>query len=252
MKEALPKKVSKELMAQDFTQTAYLALEIEKYKSIAQHYAELECQLAILSDIRRDVSYIYYGNFARQIGLHSCEEEVISSIWEKDILERIHPDDLQRKYIQELNFFKFVKQHPVSLRQKYYHESQLRMRDNYGHYHSVHHRMFYASSETDKSISLALCLYGPLVYDVPTQGRAVDAATGTIMFLNENQEIKVLTKRETQVIRLIEQGANSKQIAETLSISVHTVSRHRQEILSKLKTKSSIEACRVARSLNLL
>ena len=110
MKEALPKKVSKELMAQDFTQTAYLALEIEKYKSIAQHYAELECQLAILSDIRRDVSYIYYGNFARQIGLHSCEEEVISSIWEKDILERIHPDDLQRKYIQELNFFKFVKQ----------------------------------------------------------------------------------------------------------------------------------------------
>lgn len=112
--------------------------------------------------------------------------------------------------------------------------------------------MFYISSETDKNISLALCLYGPLVYDVPTHGRTVDASNGTFVFLNESQDLKILTKRETQVLSLIEQGANSKQIAETLSISVHTVSRHRQEILAKLKIKSSIEACRIARNLNLL
>ena len=102
MKEELPKKISKELMAQDFTQTTHTALEIEKYRNIAMHYAELECQLAILSDIRRDVSYIYYGSFARQIGLSTRQEETISSIWEKEILDRIHPDDLHRKYIQEL------------------------------------------------------------------------------------------------------------------------------------------------------
>ena len=252
MKEELPKKISKELMAQDFTQTTHTALEIEKYRNIAMHYAELECQLAILSDIRRDVSYIYYGSFARQIGLSTRQEETISSIWEKEILDRIHPDDLHRKYIQELHFFKFAKKQPVNLRKNYYHESQLRMKDNYGHYHSVHHRMFYISSETDKNISLALCLYGPLVYDVPTHGRTVDASNGTFVFLNESQDLKILTKRETQVLSLIEQGANSKQIAETLSISVHTVSRHRQEILAKLKIKSSIEACRIARNLNLI
>ena len=37
-----------------------------------------------------------------------------------------------------------------------------------------------------------------------------------------------------------------------LSISIHTVSRHRQEILGKLQVKNSIEACRLAKNLRLL
>jgi len=37
-----------------------------------------------------------------------------------------------------------------------------------------------------------------------------------------------------------------------LSISVNTVSRHRQEILGKLQVKNSIEACRIAKELQLL
>ena len=36
----------------------------------------------------------------------------------------------------------------------------------------------------------------------------------------------------------------SKEIAILLSISIHTVNRHRQNILSKLKADTSIEACR--------
>ncbi len=44
----------------------------------------------------------------------------------------------------------------------------------------------------------------------------------------------------------------SKEIAAALSISVNTVSRHRQEILGKLQVKNSIEACRVARELRLI
>ena len=34
--------------------------------------------------------------------------------------------------------------------------------------------------------------------------------------------------------------------------SVHTVSRHRQEILGKLQVKNSIAACRVAKDLKLI
>ena len=37
-----------------------------------------------------------------------------------------------------------------------------------------------------------------------------------------------------------------------LAISPNTVSRHRQEILGKLQVKNSIEACRIARDLELI
>lgn len=53
------------------------------------------------------------------------------------------------------------------------------------------------------------------------------------------------------MLRLIDQGMMSKTIAEQLSISVNTVSRHRQEILKKLRVSNSIEACRIARELDL-
>ena len=37
-----------------------------------------------------------------------------------------------------------------------------------------------------------------------------------------------------------------------LSISIHTVSRHRQEILTRLQVKNSIEACRLAKEMKLI
>ena len=63
---------------------------------------------------------------------------------------------------------------------------------------------------------------------------------------------KILSAREKQVLRLIDQGMMSKHIADMLSISIHTVSRHRQEIFKKLQVNNSIEACRVAKELHLL
>ena len=44
----------------------------------------------------------------------------------------------------------------------------------------------------------------------------------------------------------------SKAIADRLCISVHTVSRHRQEILSKLQVGNSTEAIRIARQLGII
>ena len=71
------------------------------------------------------------------------------------------------------------------------------------------------------------------------------------MELGGQEDAQILSDREKQILRLIDKGLMSKEIASQLSISVHTVSRHRQEILSKLQVKSSIEACRVAKELGI-
>lgn len=51
-----------------------------------------------------------------------------------------------------------------------------------------------------------------------------------------------LTEREKEILRLIRKGHLSKEIADILSISIHTVNIHRQNLLKKLGVQNSIEA----------
>ena len=51
-----------------------------------------------------------------------------------------------------------------------------------------------------------------------------------------------LTEREREVLRLICQGQSNQQMAQTLSISAHTVETHVGNLLSKLKVASRVEA----------
>lgn len=227
--------------------------ELERYKSVARSYSLLEGTVSVLSDMHANVSHICYGRFGKALNLR-CDggEEVIDSIWEENILGLIPREDLYDKYLQELRFFNFVKRLPKSSRSHYFLMSKLRMRSPSGDCLWVCHRMFYVPDPFNNSLWLALCLYGPLSFDWPGGGHLVDTVTGAVVELGARGESKILSDREIQVLRLIDKGLISKQIADTLSISVHTVSRHRQEILAKLQVRNSIEACRVAKDLGLL
>jgi DNA-binding NarL/FixJ family response regulator len=57
---------------------------------------------------------------------------------------------------------------------------------------------------------------------------------------------EILTPRELQVLKLIAESFNSKQIASELVISVKTVERHRQNILDKLGMSDRVELTRYA------
>jgi len=50
-----------------------------------------------------------------------------------------------------------------------------------------------------------------------------------------------LTPRESEVFGLVAQGKTSKQIADTLTISVHTVNNHRKRICRKVGVHSTAE-----------
>ena len=56
----------------------------------------------------------------------------------------------------------------------------------------------------------------------------------------------VLTPRETEVLRLIAEGKANKEIAEALFVSVHTVERHRANIMAKLNLKNTADLVRYA------
>jgi len=55
-----------------------------------------------------------------------------------------------------------------------------------------------------------------------------------------------LSPRETEVVKLIAEGYTSREIGEVLSISEHTVERHRANVLDKLHLKDRVALTRYA------
>lgn len=241
------------LLSQDFSADEYASNETLRLQILAMNYARVENAIAVLSDMRTNSSIIVYGGFAQRIGLSTDSTSYgISSIWEKEILERIHSDDLNEKYILELRYFQFIKHISPSIRNHYYLAEKLRMKDSNGKFIQVLHRMFYLSAEAHNSIRYALCLYTPLTTDFPSGGRAVNTISGEMRQMDDRNDKGILSSREKQVLSLISKGMLSKDIAEKLFISINTVSRHRQKILQKLQVNNSIEACKIAKELGLI
>jgi two-component system response regulator NreC len=74
-----------------------------------------------------------------------------------------------------------------------------------------------------------------LIKDMSEQGPASAGAT-----------IESLTPRETEVLTYIAEGYTSREIAETLVISVKTVERHRENIMTKLDIHNRVELVKFA------
>lgn len=59
----------------------------------------------------------------------------------------------------------------------------------------------------------------------------------------------VLTAREIQILRMLEAGHSNREIAEQLSIAVHTVKNHVHSLLTKLGVSTRAQAAALARTI---
>lgn len=215
----------------------------------AQSMAAVENVIAVVSDLAQGSSRIFNGGFADTVGLKNyCSE---NSIWEKKILSLMPPGEQEQKFIAELRFFHYLR-HIGPARKNCYLMSKLRFLHPDGSMINILHRMYYVYHDDGSTILYAICLYGPLSVDFKGTSIVVNSVTGTSEELTSVSHNDILSHREQQVLALIDTGLKSRDIAARLNISIHTVSRHRQEILAKLQVKSSIEACRLARSMQII
>ncbi len=251
MKLNIDKALHHTLLTQGFKHSGLGNAELEECIYMARMYAATENAIAVLSDLRENKSYIYYGGMATQLGLAAAGTYTeIDSIWEEEILSKIHPDDLAEKYAIELQYFQLLRQLPNTARNNYFVNDDMRMTDASGRYITIRHRIFYVRSTADGSLWLTLCLYN-LCYDEGFKRCIVNTATGEVVDRVQDKE-GILSQREREVLRLIRQGKLSKEIADALFLSVNTVNRHRQNILHKLMVDNSMEACRVAELMKLI
>lgn len=245
-------KLNNELLKQAFAEEQLQPGKLDECRLIASTYARIENSIAVLSDMKANTSYIYYGGTAERLGIAKRNSsKTIHSIWEEEIFSRIHPDDLLEKHLQELRFLHFLRSIPEDERPDYYITSRIRMQDSSDGYVPITHKMFYIASYSNDSIWLAMCLYN-LAESTNPGCAIINSADGQRLELKQQTYNDLLSAREKEILQLIEQGKLSKEIASLLSISINTVNRHRQNILEKLHVTNSIQACLIAKGLGLI
>ncbi len=227
--------------------------DIEKYRPVAEGYAEIENTLCVLSDLKKNISIVCHSRFSRNldIDLQKCTG-TIPSKWEDGIFRAIHPDDLEMKLLQELLFFHYISSLPEEIRYSQCLMQRLRIKNKSGGWTDILHRLHYIPSTDSHSPRLAICLYGAMP-ELQFKGNSavLDTSSGRMSALDSSTGSRIFTRQETNVIRLIDSGNSSREISEILNISIHTVNRHRQNIIAKLNVRNSAEACKIARNLGL-
>lgn len=241
------KKLNQLLKSQSFNGGTIDVCQLLDY---AKNISQIENVTVVVSDMRCGISRIFPGKFGIVLGVSNYVEE--NSIWEKAILNLMTEKQREEKYLAELRFFNFLRHVPRHARPDYYLVSKLRMKAATGDTIDVIHRMYYIYADDSETVTHALCLYGRPTFDFIGKNRIVNSFTGISEELTASGDSSILSRREKQVLTLIDSGKRSYEIADILSISKNTVSRHRQQILAKLQVKNSMEACRIAKAMKII
>lgn len=203
------------------------------------------CQ-AVITDIANDQSWLFKPQTAAE-HYGSSDEDAIYG--------RMHPADLVYKRMLEYQFFQFTEQHPETAT-SYKALCHIRLRDAKGKWVYVDNSTQVLRTSPEGKMWLILCCYSLSatqhgVFDIGAHMICADTQEVTPCLFSAEKE-HLLSAREKEILRLIQAGKQSKEIAEVLHISIFTVSRHRQNILQKLSVNNSMEAVNAAVAMGLV
>lgn len=231
---------------------------VERCKTIVANMSSITNACCVITDAARDYCYLFSGELATLLGL-SDEPSLyreISSSDEDEIYTRLHPEDLVEKRMLEYEFFKYVDCLPPEDKMRFKATCRIRVKDKDGKYLILDNSTQIMHPSPSGKIWLILCCYDlSPCQDVAggINANIKNNHSGEIIGLSfSERKNHILTAREKEILLLIKEGKPSKQIADVLGISIHTVNRHRQNILERLSVGNSLEAIMAATSMGLL
>jgi len=228
-------------------------------KAMVSNCAAVDDNCRVITDVSCDKCYIYGGSITRVLGINGKESFFMMETNSSDediIYNRIHPEDLVEKRMLEYEFLKFVDNLATECKTRYIAVCRIRIKDYSGRYIYVDNSTQVMRTSPRGGIWLILCCY-----DLTPDQTVRDNISAYIVDLHSGEpkpvefgfkRMQILTAREKEVLNLIKDGKASKHIAALLGISIHTVNRHRQNILGKLSVGNSTEAVMAATAMKLL
>ncbi len=224
-----------------------------EYCHNAKIIAKVQGGIAVISDFVENRCYIYSGYFGRCIGISPYTET--ESAFEDIIFSLVDHKDLLDRHVLELRFIEFIKSVQSDKRNDFIQSSKLNLRYD-GRDFPIIHQGRYLEVTTTGNINIGLCTYMPIgvCRSNDFEGEIINLTTGEIIGSDLLNSISnnILSSREKEVLALLSKGMSSKQISTTLCISLNTVYRHRQNILSRLNVANTAEAVKIGLKMGLI
>ena len=171
--------------------------------------------------------------------------EDIDAPQELDIEKLVHPDDLEVVRRIDKKVWEFLDTLPEEEKPTYKYIYEMRVLDK-GKYVRMIYQMRILAFKDDNFLAMGIIDLAPeQSANTSVRFQMKNCLTDEIVpFAIESATDTLLTPREREILALAKEGMFSKEISEKLNISVHTVNRHRQNILEKLQVDNIIEAIR--------
>jgi DNA-binding CsgD family transcriptional regulator len=197
------------------------------------------------------------GNFAKTFGFDLEEAEKEGNAY---FDSRIHEDDYLRGMKAGTFYLNYSMQLSPEEKKKLKFVGEYRMRNGNNKIIRVieQHQILELDPEGNMWLGLGVMDISPdQDMNAPYRCRMINYHTGEIHelpenFFTDNTSTPKLSGREKEILKLIATGLLSKEIADQLYISVHTVNTHRQKILEKLNADNTMEAVELARRVGIL
>jgi DNA-binding CsgD family transcriptional regulator len=230
--------------------------KFESTKKLLERLSEIEnCTFSVL-DMDKNNYLLKSTRFKRLLGYVNPEDI------ENDDLELfhriIHPDDLPFVIETENEAYRFYKNLPSSEKKDYKLVYDFRVKNASGIYMRFIHQFIVLEQDRFGKSWLALIMTD-LVSERATndkpQRRMINIKSGKLYLFNNDDSLKsgtLLTGREKEILGLIAQGLDSRDISERLFISVNTVNNHRQNILRKTRSENTTQALLYAKRIGII
>ena len=189
------------------------------------------------------------GSFAvflsNRFGHYYYVTEYIEASQEIDIEKLVHPDDWEVVRRIDKKVWEFLNTLPEEEKLTYKYIYELRVLERGKYVRMIYQTRILAFKE-DNFLAMGMIDLAPeQSANTTVRFQIKNCLTDEIVpFAIESAADTLLTPREREVLALAKEGMFSKEISEKLNISIHTVNRHRQNILEKLQVDNIIEAIR--------
>ena len=225
---------------------------IERKKADRLKLSELTHSIVLVFDCCTKKFVFVSNNIPQSYGIDS-ERLFING--HEPVLEIIHPGDIYYGLLVRKKIYSLLSSLSAEEKMKHKMVHEMRVKNVRGEYIRIIEQE--QAIELDKSGNIWLMLS---VIDVDasheseiTKSHLYNFETGEQIFIDLSDTLEEpLTNRELNVLQLMKQGLLSKEITNSLNISINTINTHRQNILLKLKANNSIEAVNIAQRLGLL
>ncbi len=242
---------------------------LQEFKEEDLDYSRLEDHIRQLANIHvmKNGSIAIFDLYKKEHVYISSQYESIlgygSDVFLRDpklhLVSLVHPDDIGMLYYFGTRFFRFGLNMPMDSREElkdYKYITDYRIKKKNGKYTRVieQHVVIELDNAGNAWLALSIMDLSPEEdLNTPCRARVVNLNSGEVYKIPFEAENKPrLSKREKEILSLIADGKASKQIADELCISTHTVNTHRQRIIEKMKVSNTAEAVRYAGKVGLL